>query len=203
MVGFKGQEVVVGFFKELFEPLVFRPLCRSHRLHQGTFARSCSTYCLSEAQTQRSAARNLRRSIHTDRQTEEGRPSKGLGVIHPLPPSPDSALPTPADIAAEDPPEEEFCHRRQNALHGLGLHQRYLRSSAQKPPEEEEEHGPQSLALTRGRLRFRDCSRDKLQLIVYFMWVCVSVCETDRCKRGGQRLSFAWLCILAALTTGW
>lgn len=98
-------------------------------------------------------------------------------MIHPPPPPdsspPPSALPTPADIAAEDPPEEEFRHRRQNALHGLGLHQRYLRSSAQKPPEEEEEHGPQSLASTRGRLRFRECSRDKLQLIVRFVWVCV------------------------------
>lgn len=111
-------------------------------------------------------------------------------MIHPPPPPdpspPPSALPTPADIAAEDPPEEEFRHRRQNALHGLGLHQRYLRSSAQKPPEEEEEHGPQSLAPTRGRLRFRECSRDKLQLIVRFVWVCACVCarvcETGRCK---------------------
>lgn len=80
-------------------------------------------------------------------------------------------------MAAEDPPEEEFRYRRQN---GLGVHQRYLRSSAQRPAEEEEEHGLQSLALTRGRLGFRESSRDKLQLIVHF--VCVCACETDRCK---------------------
>lgn len=61
-----------------------------------------------------------------------------------------SALLTPTDIAAEDPLEEEFCRRRQNALPGLGLHQRYLRNSAQNPSEEEEEHGLQSLGLTRG-----------------------------------------------------
>lgn len=61
-----------------------------------------------------------------------------------------SALPTPTDIAGEDPLEEEFRCRRQNALPGLGLHQRYLRNSAQNPSEEEEEHGLQSLGLTRG-----------------------------------------------------
>lgn len=174
-----------GVFIGLFEPLVLRPLCRRT---SATSICLCALVLnlLSGAQTQCSAGRNLRRSI----QTEEGKRSKALGTIHPPPPSdsssPPSALPTPADIAAEDPPEEEFRHRRQNTLHGLGLHQRYLRSSAQKPPEEEEEHGPQSLALTRGRLRFRECSRDKLQLIVRFVWVCVCAraCETGRCKRG-------------------
>ncbi|MED6235656.1 DnaJ subfamily B member 6 [Ataeniobius toweri] len=54
------------------------------------------------------------------------------------------------DIASQDPFEEEFRSRRQNTLPGLGLHQRYLRNSAQNPSEEEEEHGPQSLGLTRG-----------------------------------------------------
>lgn len=58
-----------------------------------------------------------------------------------------SALPT--DIA-EDPSEDERRRRRQNALPGHGLHQRYLRNSAQNPSEEEEEHGLQSLGLTRG-----------------------------------------------------
>lgn len=84
--------------------------------------------------------KHLRRSVQTVR-------SESLGVIHsPL----CSALPTPTDIAAEDPLEEEFCCRRQNALPGFGLHQRYLRNSAQNPSEEEEEHGQQSLGLTRG-----------------------------------------------------
>lgn len=59
-----------------------------------------------------------------------------------------SALLTPTDIAAEDPLEEDFRRRRTNALPGLGLHQRYLKNSAQNPSEEEEEHGLQS--LTRG-----------------------------------------------------
>lgn len=59
-----------------------------------------------------------------------------------------AALLSPTDIANEDPFEEEFRRRRQNALPGLGLHQRYLRSSTQNPTEEEEEHGLQS--LTRG-----------------------------------------------------
>lgn len=61
-----------------------------------------------------------------------------------------SALPVPTDVAAEDPLEEEFRRRRQNMLPGFGLHQRYLRNSAQNPSEEEEEHGLQSLGLTRG-----------------------------------------------------
>ncbi|XP_028288716.1 dnaJ homolog subfamily B member 6b isoform X2 [Parambassis ranga] len=62
------------------------------------------------------------------------------------------------DIANEDPFEEEFRRRRQNALPGLGLHQRYLRSSTQNPSEEEEEHGLQS--LTRGH---SDGKRKKLR----------------------------------------
>lgn len=70
---------------------------------------------------------------------------KSLGVIHSHP-----VLLTPADITAQDPLEEEFHRRRQNTLPGLGLHQRYLRNSAQNPFEEEEEHGPLSLGLTRG-----------------------------------------------------
>ncbi|XP_031148713.1 dnaJ homolog subfamily B member 6b isoform X1 [Sander lucioperca] len=65
------------------------------------------------------------------------------------------------DIAGEDPLEEEFRCRRQNALPGLGLHQRYLRNSAQNPSEEEEEHGLQSLGLTRGHM---DTKRKKLWL---------------------------------------
>ncbi|XP_034415584.1 dnaJ homolog subfamily B member 6b isoform X2 [Cyclopterus lumpus] len=56
------------------------------------------------------------------------------------------------DMAAEDPSEEDFCRRRQNALPGLGLHQRCLKNSAQNPSEEEEEHGLQSLGLTRGHM---------------------------------------------------
>ncbi|XP_029955290.1 dnaJ homolog subfamily B member 6b isoform X3 [Salarias fasciatus] len=63
------------------------------------------------------------------------------------------------DIAGEEPLEEEFRRRRQNALPGFGLHQRYLRSSAQNPAEEEEELGLQS--LTRGHL---DTKRKKLWL---------------------------------------
>lgn len=81
---------------------------------------------------------------------------KVLGVIHSL-----SALPTPTDIGAEDHLEDEFRRRRQNTLPGLGLHQRYLRNSAQNPSEEEEEHGLQSLGLTRGHM---DTKRKKLWL---------------------------------------
>ncbi|XP_007555690.1 dnaJ homolog subfamily B member 6b isoform X2 [Poecilia formosa] len=65
------------------------------------------------------------------------------------------------DIAPQDPLEEEFRSRRQNMLPGLGLHQRYLRNSAQNPSEEEEEHGPQSQGLTRGHV---DTKRKKLWL---------------------------------------
>ncbi|XP_051266908.1 dnaJ homolog subfamily B member 6b isoform X1 [Dicentrarchus labrax] len=65
------------------------------------------------------------------------------------------------DIAAEEPSEEDFRRRRQNTLPGHSLHQRYLRSSAQNPSEEEEEHGPQSLGLTRGHT---DTKRKKLWL---------------------------------------
>lgn len=57
-------------------------------------------------------------------------------------------LPTPADLPSEDPLEEEFPRRRQNALPGYASHQRYLRNSAQNPQEEEEEH---SQSLTRGQ----------------------------------------------------
>ncbi|XP_029313346.1 dnaJ homolog subfamily B member 6b [Cottoperca gobio] len=63
------------------------------------------------------------------------------------------------DIAAEEPLEEEFRRRRQNTL--PVLHQRYLRNSAQHPSEEEEEHGLQSLGLTRGHM---DTKRKKLWL---------------------------------------
>ncbi|XP_073345008.1 dnaJ homolog subfamily B member 6b isoform X1 [Pagrus major] len=62
---------------------------------------------------------------------------------------------------AEDPSEDERRRRRQNALPGHGLHQRYLRNSAQNPSEEEEEHGLQSLGLTRGHT---DTKRKKLWL---------------------------------------
>ncbi|XP_029385155.1 dnaJ homolog subfamily B member 6b [Echeneis naucrates] len=65
------------------------------------------------------------------------------------------------DVPAEDPLEEEFRRRRQNALPGLGLNQRYLRSSAQNHLEEEEEHGVQSLGLMRGHT---DTKRKKLWL---------------------------------------
>ncbi|KAK5849567.1 hypothetical protein PBY51_013893 [Eleginops maclovinus] len=67
------------------------------------------------------------------------------------------------DVPAEDPVEEDFRRRRQNALPGLGLHQRCLRSSNQNqnPSEEEEEHGLQSLGLTRGHM---DSKRKKLWL---------------------------------------
>ncbi|KAM8823513.1 dnaJ homolog subfamily B member 6b isoform 1-T2 [Spinachia spinachia] len=65
------------------------------------------------------------------------------------------------DTATQDPSEEECRRRRQNALPGLGVHQRYLRSSAQNPSEEEEEHGLQSLGLTRGHM---DTKRKKLWL---------------------------------------
>ncbi|XP_035475248.1 dnaJ homolog subfamily B member 6b isoform X2 [Scophthalmus maximus] len=65
------------------------------------------------------------------------------------------------EIAAEDPLEDEFRRRRQNTLPGLGLHQRYLRNSAQTPSEEEEEHGLQCLGLTRGHM---DTKRKKLWL---------------------------------------
>lgn len=70
---------------------------------------------------------------------------QGLAVIHSH-----SALLTPTDVAAEVPFEEDFRRRRQNVHPGLGLHQRYLRNSAQNPSEEEEEHGLQSLGLMRG-----------------------------------------------------
>ncbi|KAM8881056.1 dnaJ homolog subfamily B member 6b [Synchiropus picturatus] len=50
------------------------------------------------------------------------------------------------ELRAEEPREDEFRRHRQSALPGLGLHQRYLRN----PSEEEEEHGLQSLAVTRG-----------------------------------------------------
>ncbi|KAM6900287.1 dnaJ homolog subfamily B member 6b [Xenentodon cancila] len=66
------------------------------------------------------------------------------------------------DIAAQDPFEEEFRRRRQNTLPGHGLHQRYLRNSAQNPSEEEEEQCPQSLGLTRGHMDFK---RKKLWLM--------------------------------------
>lgn len=56
--------------------------------------------------------------------------------------------PTPADLPPEDPLEEEFRRRRQNALPGYASHQRYLRNSTQNPQEEEEEH---SQSLTRGQ----------------------------------------------------
>ncbi|KAF7213419.1 dnaJ homolog subfamily B member 6b isoform X1 [Nothobranchius furzeri] len=65
------------------------------------------------------------------------------------------------DLAPQDPFEEEFRRLRQNALPGFGLHQRYLRNSAQNPSEEEEEHGPQSQGLTRGHM---DSKRKKLWL---------------------------------------
>ncbi|XP_015232960.1 PREDICTED: dnaJ homolog subfamily B member 6 isoform X1 [Cyprinodon variegatus] len=65
------------------------------------------------------------------------------------------------DIAPQDPFEEEFRSRRHNTLPSLGLHQRYLRNSAQNPSEEEEEHSPQSLGLTRGHV---DTKRKKLWL---------------------------------------
>lgn len=58
--------------------------------------------------------------------------------------------PAPADLPSEDPLEDEFRRRRQNALPGYASHQRYLRNSAQNPQEEEEEHS-QSLGLTRGQ----------------------------------------------------
>ncbi|KAK5877759.1 hypothetical protein CesoFtcFv8_025236 [Champsocephalus esox] len=51
------------------------------------------------------------------------------------------------DVAAEDPVEEELPRRRQNSL--PGHHQRCLRTN-QNPSEEEEEHGLQSLGLSRG-----------------------------------------------------
>ncbi|XP_072307057.1 dnaJ homolog subfamily B member 6b isoform X2 [Eucyclogobius newberryi] len=45
------------------------------------------------------------------------------------------------EMGTEDPPEEEFRRRRQNALPSAGSHpQRYLRSSAHSPSEEEEAH---------------------------------------------------------------
>ncbi|XP_013868796.1 dnaJ homolog subfamily B member 6b isoform X2 [Austrofundulus limnaeus] len=65
------------------------------------------------------------------------------------------------DVAPQDPFEEEFRCLRQNTLPGFGLHQRYLRNSAQNPSEEEEEHGPQSQGLTRGHV---DSKRKKLWL---------------------------------------
>lgn len=70
----------------------------------------------------------------------------------PVPPAPTHSPPlsTSTDIADEDTLEEDFRRRRQNALPGLPLHQRYLRNTAQNPSEEEEEQGLQSLGLTRG-----------------------------------------------------
>ncbi|KAM3860529.1 dnaJ homolog subfamily B member 6b [Diretmus argenteus] len=65
------------------------------------------------------------------------------------------------DTGDEDAPEEDSRRRRQNALPGLPLHQRYLRNTVQNPSEEEEEHGPQSLGLTRGHM---DTKRKKLWL---------------------------------------
>ncbi|XP_029698337.1 dnaJ homolog subfamily B member 6b isoform X2 [Takifugu rubripes] len=70
------------------------------------------------------------------------------------------------DLPSEDPLEEESRRRRQTPLPGYGSHQRYLRSSAQTPQEEEEEHGPQSLSLTRGhaetkRKRLREAESKK------------------------------------------
>ncbi|KAG7453736.1 hypothetical protein JOB18_001972 [Solea senegalensis] len=65
------------------------------------------------------------------------------------------------DVAAEDSLEDEFRRRRQNTFPGFGLHQRYLRNSAQNPTEEEEEHGLQCLGLTRGHM---DTKRKKLWL---------------------------------------
>ncbi|XP_076017243.1 dnaJ homolog subfamily B member 6b isoform X2 [Genypterus blacodes] len=62
------------------------------------------------------------------------------------------------DVAA-DPFEEEFRRCRQNTLPGFSLHQRYLRNAPQNPSEEEEEHGLQSTALTRGHT---DTKRKKL-----------------------------------------
>ncbi|XP_017262252.1 dnaJ homolog subfamily B member 6b isoform X2 [Kryptolebias marmoratus] len=65
------------------------------------------------------------------------------------------------DVPPQDPFEEEFRCLRPNTLPGFGLHQRYLRNSAQNPSEEEEEHGPQSQGLTRGHV---DSKRKKLWL---------------------------------------
>ena len=69
-----------------------------------------------------------------------------------------SAVLTPTDIAAEDPPEEEGRRRRQNSLPGLSLHPRYLRNSTQTPAEEEEDHGLQ--CLTRGPPTVPPCQAD-------------------------------------------
>ncbi|KAA8580681.1 hypothetical protein FQN60_013639 [Etheostoma spectabile] len=77
------------------------------------------------------------------------------------------------DVAGEEPLEEEFRCRRQNTLPGLGLHQRYLRNSAQNPSEEEEEHGLQSLGLTRGHM---DTKRKK-------MWVKEAESKKKRAPR--------------------
>ncbi|XP_034717401.1 dnaJ homolog subfamily B member 6b isoform X3 [Etheostoma cragini] len=77
------------------------------------------------------------------------------------------------DIAGEDPLEEEFRCRRQNTLPGLGLHQRYLRNSAQNPSEEEEERGQQNLGLTRGHM---DTKRKK-------MWVKEAESKKKRAPR--------------------
>ncbi|XP_055364224.1 dnaJ homolog subfamily B member 6b isoform X2 [Betta splendens] len=65
------------------------------------------------------------------------------------------------DVTAEEPLDKECCRRRPNALPGFGLHQRYLRNSAQNPLEEEEEHVPQSHGLMRGHT---DTKRKKLWL---------------------------------------
>ncbi|XP_068604011.1 dnaJ homolog subfamily B member 6b [Brachionichthys hirsutus] len=65
------------------------------------------------------------------------------------------------DATDEDPLQDDFHHRRQNTLPGLGSQQRYLRNSEQNPSEEEEEHGLQTLGLTRGHT---DSKRKKLRL---------------------------------------
>lgn len=63
----------------------------------------------------------------------------------------------PDGNALEDEP-----HRwRSNTLAGVPSHSRYLRSSAQNPPDEEEERGLQGLGLARG---FFDSKRKKLWL---------------------------------------
>ncbi|KAM4606064.1 dnaJ homolog subfamily B member 6b [Polymixia lowei] len=65
------------------------------------------------------------------------------------------------DVGDEDALEDEPRHRRQNALPGLPLHQRYLRNAPQPPSEGEDEHGLQSLGLTRA---YMDPKRKKMWL---------------------------------------
>ncbi|KAG5268229.1 hypothetical protein AALO_G00209730 [Alosa alosa] len=65
------------------------------------------------------------------------------------------------DVPDENALEEEPQRCRQNALPGPPSHGRYLRNSAQNPPEEEEERGLQSLGLARG---FFDSKRKKMWL---------------------------------------